>query len=67
MPRGPGVASFSNITGIPSLIGKVVAQLEQTIFVSSLETETSECLSQGQANISNNSGLITELIAHPFE
>jgi hypothetical protein len=51
MPRGPGVASSSNITGIPSLIGKVVAQLEQTIFVSSLETETSACLSQGQANI----------------
>ena len=67
MPRGPGVASFSNMTGIPSLIGKVVAQLEQTIFDSSLETETSECLSQGQAKISNNSGLITELIAHPFE
>jgi hypothetical protein len=51
---------------MPSLIGKVVAQLEQTIFVSSLDTETSECLSQGQANISNNSGLITELIVHPF-
>jgi hypothetical protein len=67
MPRGPGVASSSNITGMPSLIGKVVAQLEQTIFVSSLDTETSECLSQGQANIYNNSGLITELIVHPFE
>ena len=67
MPRGPGVASSSNITGIPSLMGKVVAQLEQTIFVSSLETETSACLSQGQAKISNNSGLITELIAHPLE
>lgn len=66
MPRGPGVASSSNITGIPSLIGKVVAQLEQTIFVSSPEIETSECFSQGQAKISNNSGLITELIVHPF-
>jgi hypothetical protein len=35
--------------------------------VSSLETETSACLSHGQAKISNNSGLITELIVHPLE